>query len=141
MLTQAEDDAFWDDHKRLTLQERAAFREAVRKFVHDLRAGTFRQGLRVKRVQGRPGAWELTWADDGRATFAYGPSANFMSSGVASAPTTSSTIPSHPAMTSAAPRAGGTARAATRGAAAAAFRTAMIHRVREEPTNDEPRSR
>ena len=28
---------------------------------------------RVKRVQGRPGVWEMTWAADGRATFEYGP--------------------------------------------------------------------
>jgi hypothetical protein len=24
-------------------------------------------------VQGSPGIWEMTWAPDGRATFAYGP--------------------------------------------------------------------
>lgn len=29
-------------------------------------------GLRVKAVQGRSGVWELTFAPDGRATFAYG---------------------------------------------------------------------
>lgn len=28
--------------------------------------------LRVKRVQGHSGVWELTFAPDGRATFAYG---------------------------------------------------------------------
>jgi hypothetical protein len=28
--------------------------------------------LRVKRVQGHPGVWEMTWAPDGRATFEYG---------------------------------------------------------------------
>jgi hypothetical protein len=32
--------------------------------------------LRVKRVQGRPGVWEMmTWAADRRATFEYGPEA------------------------------------------------------------------
>lgn len=29
-------------------------------------------GLRVKRVQGARGVFELTWAPDGRATFEYG---------------------------------------------------------------------
>ena len=28
--------------------------------------------LRVHRVQGHEGVWELTWAPDGRATFSYG---------------------------------------------------------------------
>ncbi|MBA4179944.1 MAG: hypothetical protein C0506_05080 [Anaerolinea sp.] len=28
--------------------------------------------LRVKRVQGHPGVWEMSWAADGRATFEYG---------------------------------------------------------------------
>jgi len=32
----------------------------------------FPVGLRVKRVQGSSGVWELTWAPDGRATFSYG---------------------------------------------------------------------
>ncbi len=32
----------------------------------------FPAGLRVKRVQGTLGVWELTWAPDGRATFSYG---------------------------------------------------------------------
>ncbi|HEY8637632.1 MAG TPA: hypothetical protein VIL64_00215 [Solirubrobacteraceae bacterium] len=43
------------------------------RFVTDLRAGQrFRPGLRVKRVQGYAGVWEMTWAPDGRATFQYG---------------------------------------------------------------------
>jgi hypothetical protein len=49
-----------------------AFADAMEKFVHDLRHGGFRAGLRVKRVRGRPGVWEMTWASDGRATFSYG---------------------------------------------------------------------
>ena len=32
----------------------------------------FPPGLRVKRVQGTSGVWEITFAPDGRATFAYG---------------------------------------------------------------------
>ena len=36
--------------------------------------GALRQGLRVHRVQGNRGVWEMTWAEDGRATFEDGPS-------------------------------------------------------------------
>jgi hypothetical protein len=43
-------------------------------FIEALRAGpaSFPPGLRVKRVQGTEGVWEITFAQDGRATFAYG---------------------------------------------------------------------
>ena len=41
-------------------------------FVVDLKAGRFRSGLRVKRVQATAGVWEMTWAPNGRATFEYG---------------------------------------------------------------------
>ncbi|HTX10790.1 MAG TPA: hypothetical protein VME22_19350 [Solirubrobacteraceae bacterium] len=34
---------------------------------------SFAPQLRVKRVQGEAGVWEITWAPNGRATFAYGP--------------------------------------------------------------------
>lgn len=43
------------------------------KFVADLTSGQFRSGLRVKRYKSIPGAWEITWADQGRALFTYGP--------------------------------------------------------------------
>ena len=32
----------------------------------------FRPGLRVKRVRGATGLYEMTWAPDGRATFSWG---------------------------------------------------------------------
>jgi len=32
----------------------------------------FPPGLRVRRVQGAAGVWEITFAPDGRATFEYG---------------------------------------------------------------------
>jgi hypothetical protein len=65
--------SFWRDWDRLTPQQQRAFRDAVGKFVADLKTGQgIRGGLRVKRVQGHPGVWELTWAPDGRATFEYG---------------------------------------------------------------------
>lgn len=43
-------------------------------FIAALRADppAFPPGLRVKRVQGANGVWEITFAPDGRATFAYG---------------------------------------------------------------------
>ena|SRR5438034_6730590 len=65
--------SFWRDWDRLTAHQQRAFREAIGKFVADLQAGQgFRSGLRVKRVQGHAGVWEMTWAPDGRATFQYG---------------------------------------------------------------------
>ncbi|MGH2957140.1 MAG: hypothetical protein ACRDL6_09115 [Solirubrobacterales bacterium] len=49
------------------------FNRALRRFIEDLDAGRdFRSGLRVKAMQGYPGVWEMTWAQDGRATFHYG---------------------------------------------------------------------
>jgi hypothetical protein len=42
-------------------------------FLTGLKDGTFDARLRLKRVQGHPGIWEITWAPDGRATFEYGP--------------------------------------------------------------------
>jgi hypothetical protein len=65
--------SFWRDWNRLTPRQQRAFREAVEKFVADLKVGKgFRAGLRVKRIRGHPGVWEMTWAPDGRATFEYG---------------------------------------------------------------------
>lgn len=86
--------SFDRDFDRLTNSQQAAFRVAVQKLIDDLRRGKIRTGLRVKRVQRREGVWELTWADDGRATFEYGAEsgpATPTSSGAASAATTSST--------------------------------------------------
>ncbi len=66
-------ESFWGDWADLTPQQREAFRRAVAKLIDDLRARRgVRAGLRVKRVQGAPGIYELTWAPDGRATFSYG---------------------------------------------------------------------
>ncbi len=64
---------FLRDWKSLSPAQRTAFLVAVTQFVADLRAGQgFRRGLRVKKMQGHPDIWELTWAPDGRATFCYG---------------------------------------------------------------------
>ena len=63
------------DYEALSPAQRTAFRAAVKKFVEDLERGEgFRKGLRVKGVQGSPGTYEFTWADDGRATFSFGKS-------------------------------------------------------------------
>jgi len=63
---------FRHDLKNLTPEQRKALQRAVAKFVADLRKGSFRKGLRVKKMAGHDGVWEMTWADDGRATFEYG---------------------------------------------------------------------
>lgn len=64
---------FGADFDRLTPAQQAAFLVAVAQFVEDLRSGgQFRKGLRVKGVKGATGVFEMTWGDDGRATFQYG---------------------------------------------------------------------
>lgn len=64
---------FGADFDRLTPAQQAAFLVAVTQLVDDLRRGRgFRKGLRVKGVQGAAGIFEMTWADDGRATSHYG---------------------------------------------------------------------
>jgi hypothetical protein len=65
---------FRRDFAKLSASQKEAFRAAAAKFVADLVSGSFRPGLRVKGVQGAEGVFEMTWADDGRATFEYGPS-------------------------------------------------------------------
>lgn len=63
------------DLAALTPEQRRQFLATIGKFVADLRAGEgFRAGLRIKGVRGAAGVYELTWADDGRATFSYGDS-------------------------------------------------------------------
>lgn len=64
--------SFWRDWGELAPEQQREFRKALRKFIADLRTGRFRAGLRVKHVQGTDGIFELTWANDGRATFQYG---------------------------------------------------------------------
>jgi hypothetical protein len=65
--------SFGADFDRLTPAQQAAFLAAVAQFIEYLReGGPFRKGLRVKGVQGASGIFEMTWADNGRATFQYG---------------------------------------------------------------------
>lgn len=63
---------FQADFDSLTGEQQARFLNAVAEFVEDLRGGRFRKGLRVKGIKGASGIFEMTWADDGRATFEYG---------------------------------------------------------------------
>lgn len=73
MPTHDEDHSFWHDWALLTREQRIAFRKATKRLNRDLAAGGgIRAGLRVKGVRGHPGVYEMTWADDGRATFNYG---------------------------------------------------------------------
>lgn len=66
---------FERDWKNLSAQQQASFRKVVTEaFVPDLAARDrpFRPGLRVKGVAAHPGVFEMTWDNDGRATFSYG---------------------------------------------------------------------
>lgn len=73
--------AFSADWARLTDQERALFQRVVRGQFHPACERLARdpstpwpRSLRVKRVQGMRGVWEMTWSfagPDGRATFEW----------------------------------------------------------------------
>ena len=60
--------------RKLTGEQRRAFLAARDQLVGGLRLERpeFAPALRVKRVQGTEGIWEMSWAPDGRATFRYG---------------------------------------------------------------------
>jgi hypothetical protein len=66
--------SFLRDWQSLTPQQQRQFLAALKQFIIDLREPqrSFHPRLRVKRMQGRPAIWEMSWAPDGRATFAYG---------------------------------------------------------------------
>lgn len=63
---------FEGDWKDLGAADRKRFSVALKRFDQDLASGSFRRGLRVKRVTGTDAIFEMTWAPDGRATFEYG---------------------------------------------------------------------
>ncbi len=63
---------FRRDYTRLSRRQQKAWQQAVRRLVAGLKAGRLDPALRVKRVQGHPGVWEISWAPDGRAMFHYG---------------------------------------------------------------------
>ncbi len=73
MPTWATTPRFDADLRGLTREQRTRFRRVVReRFVPDIRSGQFRDGLRVKGVEGMPGAFEMSWDGDGRGVFTYG---------------------------------------------------------------------
>jgi hypothetical protein len=66
-------ESFLRDFNALSVEQKDAFRTALKHFIEDLKVGRFRAGLRIKGIQGMPGCFEMTWARDGRAIFTYGP--------------------------------------------------------------------
>jgi hypothetical protein len=62
------------EFRRLSRELQRAFVAALPLFIEALRAKppAFPPQLRVKRVEGATGVWELSFARDGRATFEYG---------------------------------------------------------------------
>lgn len=62
------------EFRRLTRELQQAFLAMLPVLIAALRETppSFPPALRVKRVQGTAGVWELTYAADGRATFSYG---------------------------------------------------------------------
>jgi hypothetical protein len=63
------------EFRRLSRELQRAFIEALALFIEALRSKppALPPRLRIKRVEGTTGVWELFFAPDGRATFAYGP--------------------------------------------------------------------
>ena len=78
MPTHHEAKAFQRDLDRLTDAQSLRFEARLTDFIADLRAveagqrSWFRPGLRVKKLSGVPDMYEMSWASDGRATFAIG---------------------------------------------------------------------
>ena len=73
-------ESFLADYQRLSPEERALFRAAVRQIneAYERRGADglprWPASLRIKPVRGAPGIWELTWSftgPDGRATFEF----------------------------------------------------------------------
>jgi hypothetical protein len=63
------------EFRRLPREMQRAFLTVLPLFIAALREKppVFPPTLRVHRVQGSEGVWEITFASDGRATFEYGP--------------------------------------------------------------------
>lgn len=53
---------FLRDFKSLSREQAAVWEKALDLFIECLRRGSFDPSLRIKRVQGYPGAWEMKWA-------------------------------------------------------------------------------
>ena len=78
MPTYDSESRFRHDWARLDRNQQKTFREAIDRFVDDLkemeagRRSRSRRGLGVKGVKGYPGVFERWWAPDGLATFSWG---------------------------------------------------------------------
>ena len=78
MPTHEETTAFQRDRTRLTEEQVERLKARLADFITDLldmeagRRSWFRPGLRVKKLSGRPDVYEMSWAANGRATFAMG---------------------------------------------------------------------
>jgi hypothetical protein len=81
MPTWAVDDSFWGDYRRLSPEEREAFKTAKMEFskvLKDWESGgcvglpRFPAKLGITRMVNNPGVFELAWAGDGRATWQFG---------------------------------------------------------------------
>ncbi|HEY4897584.1 MAG TPA: hypothetical protein VII01_16050 [Solirubrobacteraceae bacterium] len=66
---------FDGEFRRLSREQQRAFLAMLPVFIAALKENppSFPPALRVRRVQGAVGVWEITFARDGRATFEYGP--------------------------------------------------------------------
>jgi mRNA-degrading endonuclease YafQ of YafQ-DinJ toxin-antitoxin module len=65
-------DRFDRDVEKLTREQSQQWRDALKLFIVAVAHQEFPPQLRVKRVKGTAGVWEMTWAKNGRATFEYG---------------------------------------------------------------------
>jgi hypothetical protein len=67
-------ESFYREFRKLPLGMQARFLRAVAELVTGLQPSPpeLPPSLRVKRVQGHVGVWEMTFAADGRAPFEYG---------------------------------------------------------------------
>ena len=64
---------FGREFKALDAELQDAFLRAVAEFVDDIEQGRAPcRSLRVKGVEGHRSVYEISWAQNGRATFAYG---------------------------------------------------------------------
>ncbi len=72
MPTHKEDALFLRQWKRLNPDQQRQFLAALVIFKQGLRDRRFAQSLRVKDYHSIEGAYEMTWASDGRAIFRYG---------------------------------------------------------------------
>jgi hypothetical protein len=61
------------DYAGLSEEQRGRFRDAVRKFVEDLKDGRpGRASLGIRQIKSAPGVFEFHFEGDGRATFSFG---------------------------------------------------------------------